>query len=158
MCAAVHRPPLQAEVIRKRALPGMATRLASGAVVFAEFLGAEEDALAHDLAGLELDGGAGRDDDVGFGFVGVATYAGFGQADLKDTEVSQLDIVAIGEVFRDVVEGFLDHGKGLLLGDANILADFHDHVAFGEICHKEECFVQVDELKDVSLRRASAQD
>ena len=91
--------------------------------------------MAHDFAGLEFDRGARGDDDVGFGLVGVAPDAGFGQAHLEDTEVPQFDIVAFGEAVGDVLQGFLNDGKGLLLGDAHFLADLHDHVALGEVSH-----------------------
>ena len=108
------------------------------ALLFAQFCGAEENALAHDLAGLELDRGASRDDDVGLGFVRIAADAGFGQANFKYPEISQLDVITFSQTVGDVLKRFLDHGEGLLLGDADGFGDFDDHVAFGEICHKNE--------------------
>ena len=111
-------------------------RAPSSAVLLAEFRGAEENALAHDLAGLELDRGAGGNNHVGFGFVRVASDAGFGQAHFKHPEISQFDIIAVGQTVGDVLQGFLDHVERLLLGDADIVGDFDDHVAFGKVSHR----------------------
>lgn len=106
------------------------------AVVLAEVLGAEEDALAHDFTGLEFHGGAGRNNDIFFRFVGIATDTRLGEANFKNPEIAQFDGLAVREAIGDVFESFLDDGESFLLGDSNLFADFDDHVALGEIWHK----------------------
>jgi hypothetical protein len=103
--------------------------------VAAEFLGAEEDTLAHDFSGLEFHGGAGRDDDIVFGFVGIATDAGFGEADFENAEVAEFDIAAGGEGVGDAVEGHLDDTENILLGESGFFADLHYQIPFCKVGH-----------------------
>lgn len=91
--------------------------------------------LAHDFSRREFHGGARRDDHVNFRFVRITPEAGLGQPDFEDAEISQFDIIARREAFGDAVKGLLNDGEGLLLGDADSLADFDDHIAFGEVGH-----------------------
>ena len=67
------------------------------------------------LAGLEADGLAGGDGDLGAG-AGVAAYAGFAGLDGEDAEAAELDTVAGAEGvlhgFEDGVNGGLGLGAG----------------------------------------------
>ena len=105
------------------------------ALLAAEFFGAEKNALAHDFAGFELHRGAGGDDHIVFGFVGIAANTGFGQADFENTEVAELDIAAGGEGLGDAVESELDNAKNFLLGESGLFADLHYQIPFGEVGH-----------------------
>lgn len=115
--------------------------------MFAQFVGSQQDALSHDFARLEFDDGARRDRHICLGFVGVAANALFGEADFKNPEISQLDIMAEGEIFDDVIKGLLDNGKSLFLSDANFFGDTDDHVALGEIRHIGDVAISWWDLK-----------
>lgn len=105
------------------------------ALLAAEFFGAEKNALAHDFSGFELHRGAGWDDHIMFGFVGIAADAGFGQADFENTEVAELDIATGGEGLGDAVESELDDAENFLLGESGLFADLHYQISFGEVGH-----------------------
>lgn len=109
-----------------------------GLVCVFEFFRAEEGALAHGFARFEFDGCSCGNDDVFFGFIGVSADAGFGEADFKDSEVSEFDVLAVGEGVGDIVESFLDYGEDILLDDAGFVADAHYEVAFGKVWHEEK--------------------
>lgn len=105
------------------------------ALLAAEFLGAEKNALAHDFAGFELHRRTGGDHHIIFGLVRVAADAGFGQADFENTEVAEFDIATGGEGVGDAVEGELDDAENFLLGESRLFADLHYQIPFGEVGH-----------------------
>ena len=108
----------------------------SGSLIWAaKFLGAEENALTHDLAGLEFYGGTGRNNDIMLGFVGIATDAGFCEADLENSEVAQLDITTSGKCICNTIQGHLDDTEDLLLSECRFFADLHYQISFGEVGH-----------------------
>jgi len=86
------------------------------AILLREEGGAFEDASLHDFAGSELHDGAWWDLHLVLWFLGIAADAGFGEADIENTEIAEFDIAARGESFDDSVERVLDHAEDFLLG------------------------------------------
>ncbi len=68
------------------------------------------------LPALNFYHGAGGDGHIGFGFIGVASDAGFADFDFKNAEVAQFDFASLGKGFDYVIQGFLDDIKKLASG------------------------------------------
>ena len=58
--------------------------------------------------------------------MGVAAYASFAVADLKDTEAGNLDLVALNQGGSDGVDGSVDYTLGVLLAYASLLGGSSD--------------------------------
>jgi hypothetical protein len=101
----------------------------------AQLVGSQEHALPHDFSRFEFHRGAGRDDDVFFGLVRIPADPGFGEPDLKNAKIPQLDIPPVGEGVGNEVEGLLNHRKNFLLCDACVFADLHNQIPFCQIRH-----------------------
>lgn len=97
-----------------------------------QLFGAQQNPLAHDFAGFEFDGGAGRDGDLFFGLVGIASNTGLGEPHFKHAKVAQFDVAALGQSLRDDVENHLDHVENFMLRQAELGTDGGDDIAFGE--------------------------
>jgi len=91
--------------------------------------------LAHFLSGFEFDSGTGWDDDLVFWCVWVAAYAGFGEFDLEDSEISELDVFAISDGIDDGFECFLDDIHDVILVEASGFTDLGNDLAFGDFGH-----------------------
>ena len=85
----------------------------------------------HFLARLELDHGAGGNRHVVLGAIRVAPDARLAEFHLEDAEVAQLDGLAVGEAFREVIKGALDDVEDILLHHAGLVANADDQIAFG---------------------------
>jgi hypothetical protein len=81
------------------------------------------------LAGLEADGFAGSDADLGAG-AGIAADAGFAGTDIEDTEAAQLDALALGEGLFEGLEDGIDSGFGLVALEAGALNHLVNDVLF----------------------------
>ena len=79
-----------------------------------ELFGAQQDALAHNFAGLELYRCAGWNHDVVLG-CRVAPDTRLCQSDFENAEIAQLDILSLGECFGNIIQGFLDDVENVLL-------------------------------------------
>jgi hypothetical protein len=81
------------------------------------------------LAGLEADGFAGDDADLGAG-AGVATDAGLAGLDGEDTEAAQLDAVSGDHALLHAVEHGVDGGLGLGSWQAGAFDDLLNQILF----------------------------
>ena len=81
------------------------------------------------FAGLEPDGFAWRDADLGAG-AGVAADAGFAWTDTEDAEAAQFDAFAGRESFFETLEDRIDSGFGLGSRQACPLNDVMDNILF----------------------------
>ena len=86
--------------------------------------------LAHDLAGLEFNGGTRGDDKTAPRLVWIAADTWFSEFDLEDTEVSQLHSITLSEGIGDVIERPLDDIENLVLDQACFVTDFNDEFPF----------------------------
>lgn len=86
----------------------------------------------HFAAGLELDDPACGDSD---GFEGLGVLGGEGSAFawFEDAEVSEFEALSFADAFDHGVEELLDDGLDDLPGDALVLGDGVDDLAFGEV-------------------------
>ena len=88
------------------------------------------DFLPHDLAGLEFDGRARRDDEAASRLVRVAAHTRLGELDFEDSEVSQLHGITLREGIGDVIERSLHDIEDLVLDQACFVTDFNDEFPF----------------------------
>ena len=83
------------------------------------------------LPALNLTTARGGDRHVVLGAIRVAPDARLAEFHLEDAEVAQLDGLAVGEAFREVIKGALDDVEDILLHHAGLVADADDQIAFG---------------------------
>lgn len=125
--------------LRKRffggAVPGGFRKAAR--ILLREFGGSFENALAHDVSGLEFDDRSRGNDHFLFRFLGIATDALLGEAGSKNTELPEFDALPVCQGIGDSVEGQLNDGKYILLDETGLFGDCNNEVALCEICHKE---------------------
>ena len=86
------------------------------------------------LAGLEADGLAGGDSDLGSG-AGIAADSGFARADVEDAKSSQLDAVASGEGLLEALKNRVYRRLRLIARQARTLDDVMDNVLFYQRVH-----------------------
>ena len=78
------------------------------------------------------------------GAIRVAPDARLAELHLEDAEVAQLDGLAVGEAFREVIEGALNDVEDILLHHAGLIADTDNQIAFGQIRHKPVLLRQME--------------
>lgn len=64
----------------------------------------------------------------------VRVAANFGLPNLynEHAEIAELDLVALGQRFGDVIQGLLNHIQDLVLNQPGFLVDANDEFAFGQ--------------------------
>lgn len=92
-------------------------------------------ALLHDFTRFEFHCGACRDSKAAAWHVRVASDALFAEAHLEHTEIANFDILAGRKTFGDTIEGHLNYGKDLLLGQSRLVADLDHKIPFSEVSH-----------------------
>jgi hypothetical protein len=100
-----------------------------------EFFRAKQHALAHDFAGFELNSGTRWDYNVVLGFVWIAAYAGFSEANFENAEVAQLNITTSRQSVCDAIQSELNDTEDFLLSESGFFADLHYQIPFGEVSH-----------------------
>jgi len=75
------------------------------------------------FARLELNDGAGRDDDIFFGLIRVPSDAGFPHLDFEDAEVTEFDGLALRHALGEAVEQLLNDLHYVLLDLPRFVAD-----------------------------------
>jgi hypothetical protein len=100
---------------------------------FLEFTGKLFDPLTHNFPGFELNRRTRWDRKTTTGLIWVSSDSRFGQARLKDAEITQFYGYVIRQAIRDVVEGTLDHIKYLMLDHSGLITDGDNNVSFGEL-------------------------
>jgi len=86
--------------------------------------------LLHDLAALELDGGARRDLELAARDIRIASNTFLRQLYLENAEVAQLHGVPVCKTAGDVVERLLYDIKYLVLHQTSFIADFYHEIPF----------------------------
>src|SRR4029450_4885504 len=76
-----------------------------------KLLGAQQDSLAHNFAGLELYGCPRGNYHVVLRLVGVASDTRLRQAHFENAEIAKLDILSLGEGFGNIIQSFLDRSE-----------------------------------------------
>jgi hypothetical protein len=96
-----------------------------------QLLCTEQNALAHDLSGLELDRSSGGNGHIDIREIRITANAGTGQTDLEYTEITEFHPFTFGQRFRDVIQSFLDYVEDIALDKTSFIADGDDKVTFG---------------------------
>src|SRR5947207_4815701 len=91
--------------------------------------------LAHHLAGLELDRRPRRYHETATRLIWVTAHARFGQARLKNAEITQFYRHIAGQAVGDLIERPLDSVENLMLYHSSLVTDRYHNVAFSQFCH-----------------------